>query len=707
MKDKNILLVGIVLLVVILCCLCLIVGVIGYSFFQVTSITTSGISTIVVTMESPGLEVPSLPMVSTPTPLELDDLLSPTATEVDEDELVLEPTRRPTTSGEMDDIYETLAILDDTIVPINDLLDLGARLNGKLNIPRTLPPPNQPYQVGDERDFWVTNVDDNQNFQISARLEYQTEHAYFWVQDGVRFDDQELEALAEAFENDIYPTNREFFGSEWTPGVDNDPRLYILYARDLGFNLAGYFSSADEYHPEAHEYSNAVEMFLLNSDNIGLGEAFTYGVLAHEFQHMIHWYQDRNESSWLNEGFSELAAFLNGYYESGFDWLYMQDTDLQLNNWPNDPDSTTPHYGAGFLFVTYFLDRFGSEVTQSLVGHDENGLTSVDLVLEEFNITDPQNGQLVTADQFFLDWVVTNLLQDDRVGDGRYDYQSYQNPPNVVLTEEYEDCPVGEQERSVSQYGVDYIRFTCDGSFKLRFSGVPTVGVLPESAYSGKKMFWSNQGDESNMTLTQTFDFSEWTGPITLSYWTWYDLEKDYDYVYLVASTDGVTWDILETPSGTDFDPSGNSYGWGYNGTSGGLRGGEWIQEEVDISQFAGQTVQLRFEYVTDAAVNGEGFLLDDIAVPELGYFSDFENDDGGWEAAGWARISNLLPQTYRLALVTLGDKTEVRYLDLAEDMSLEIPLEIGGEVDEAILVVTGTTRYTRQKASYRYEVFP
>ena len=52
-------------------------------------------------------------------------------------------------------------------------------------------------------------------------------------------------------------------------------------------------------------------------------------------------------------------------------------------------------------------------------------------------------------------------------------------------------------------------------------------------------------------------------------------------------------------------NPSGNSYGWGYTGST-----GDWIQERVDLSQFAGQKVQIRFEYVTDAAVNEEGFLL-------------------------------------------------------------------------------------------------
>jgi hypothetical protein len=204
------------------------------------------------------------------------------------------------------------------------------------------------------------------------------------------------------------------------------------------------------------------------------------------------------------------------------------------------------------------------------------------------------------------------------------------------------------------------------------------------------------------MQLTREFDFSDLDGPITLTYWTWFDLEQDYDYLYLVASVDGDRWEILTTPSGTPEDPSGNSYGWGYNGESGG-----WVQENVDLSRYAGQKVQVRFEYVTDAAVNGEGFLLDDVAIPEIGYFSDFEGGDGGWQADGWVRVSNALPQTYQLALISVGKAVEVIYLGPGNDNSLEIPIEIGGDVEEVVLVVTGTTRFTRQKTGYRIEILP
>jgi hypothetical protein len=251
----------------------------------------------------------------------------------------------------------------------------------------------------------------------------------------------------------------------------------------------------------------------------------------------------------------------------------------------------------------------------------------------------------------------------------------------------------------VHQYGVDYIEITCAGDFSLHFTGSTATRVLPEDPYSGSYAFWSNKGDESNMTLTREFDFSGVSGPIELTFRTWYDLEEDYDYLYLEVSENGETWQILTTPSGTAEDPSGNSYGWGYNGVT-----NDWIEETVDLSQYAGKKVQIRFEYVTDAAVNGEGFLLDDVRIEALDYSTDFETDDGGWTADGFVRIQNVLPQTFSLALIVENGDTAVEIIPVNPDQTAEITLSLESG-DRAVLVVSGTTRFTREEAAYQIEV--
>lgn len=650
-------------LALLLCCCLIVLGVGGYALYQFSR------------------QLP--PEITDPI---VQDFITPTPAQV---------TRVPVKNIPLD----TLQTLEEAIVPVNDPLDLAERLGNKANVPATVP--SGPFSVGATQSFWASNVDSNENFKVEATLRYETDHSYFWVENGVSYKEAELRALADAFETKIYPTDREFFGSEWTPGVDEDPHIYILYARGLGGNLAGYFSSADELHPLAHEYSNAHEMFVFNADNTNLGDQFTYGVLAHEFQHMIHWYQDRNETSWLNEGASELAAFLNGYDIGGFDWLFTANPDLQLTDWPNDPNATSPHYGAGFLFTNYFLNRFGDSATQALVRHPQNGMDSVNAVLSEIKASDPLSGQPISADQFFADWTVANYLNDASVSDGRFAYANYPALNTASETETISSCPDALDGRTVHQYATDYIRITCAGNYTLRFEGASQTKLLPADAHSGRYAFWSNKGDESDMTLTREFDLTAVSGAASLSYWAWYDLEKDYDYLYLVASTDGgQNWQIITTPSGTAEDISGNSYGWGYNGESGG-----WKQETVDLSAFAGQKVTLRFEYVTDAAVNGEGFLLDDISLPEAGYSADFENDEGGWQAQGFARVENVLPQKFSVTLIKRGATPSVETLPVSAEGLLEIPLSLGGEVSEVTIVISGLTPFTRELGAYNLSV--
>ncbi len=591
---------------------------------------------------------------------------------------------------------ENLNILERNLVPSSDLRELAGRLKGIKNIPETVPDPNAPHKPGETKQFWVLDNDTNKNYQITATLQYVTPHLYFWVENGVSFDADKLKTLADTFENKIYPTDRQFFGSEWTPGIDNDVHLYLVYGKSLGAHIAGYFAAVDEIPPQAYQYSNAHKDFMVAASQ-PLDATYTYGVLAHEFQHMIHWAKDRNEESWLNEGFSELAVDLNGYGRGDKAFLYAAQPNTMLTDWPTDPNKRDVHYGVAYMFVKYFLDRFGEKATQALVSDQRNGLDSIDGTLKDLNETDPSTGKIITADDLFSDWSVANFLQDPNVGDGRYSYKDYQDAPKFNETEIINSCPSNTQDLSVDQYGVEYIRISCRGSNTLKFEGSSEVGILPTNAHSGNYAYWSNKGDDSDMTLDQTFDFSSVKGSINIDYWTWYDLEKDYDYTYLEASQDGQDWQILTTPSCTKDNPSGNSYGCGYNGTSDG-----WREEKVDLSKFAGSKVSLRFEYITDPGVNGEGLLLDDISIPAINYSTNFEKDDGGWKSAGFVRIQNSLPQNFLLSLIQEGGKATVEKLQLNNDNTLSLPLKLDSD---AILVVSGSTRFTRQPASYRLSV--
>ena len=602
---------------------------------------------------------------------------------------------------------ETPVVIDSTLlngkyldveIPLNDPIDLARRLKGKSEIPTTVPA--QSYQNGDKKNFWVTNTDTNNTFQIEATLKYTTEHVYFWVQDGVKAKQNDIVRLVDTFENEIYPKNKSHFGDEPFPGIDEDEHIYILYCSDAGYDIAGYFSSVDTLPPEAHQYSNAHEMFFLNADTTNLSDPFTYGVLAHEFQHMIHWNLDKNEDAWINEGLSELAAQINGYDPGGFDYQFSINPNLQLNYWPEEEDSI-PYYGASFMFMSYFMDRFGEQAVRDLANNPLNGWFGIDDVLQTLSANDVDNVP-DSAEELFSQWVLANYINNPAVGDGQYSYTSYQDFYRFRDSDwVYGPCSNTSQTREVKQFGTEYIRLTCSDDVSLNFQGATGVYLLPTQIPNGFYAIWSNRGDQSNMRMTRFFDLSHVQSQVLLTFNTWFEIEADYDYLYVEVSEDGENWTILKTPSGTSADPAGNNYGWGYSGSSGG-----WIAEEVDLSGYAGKEIWLRFEYVTDGAVNGNGWLVDDITIPAIAYREDFENGVGGWELEGFVRTDNQLSQTFQVSLIRLGDEISVHRIELDQANRALIPHVLNNQSnDDVILVVSGINRYTRQPARYSFQM--
>ena len=217
---------------------------------------------------------------------------------------------------------ETLAQLAGVTVPPRDRIDLAQRLLGLSDVPQ--PPTTAPPELdlGAVVTFWADNLDEDYAFQVDAELVYKTAHVYMFVEVGQPVDLAAVQRSADAFEEVIRPRVHQVFGTEWTPGIDGDPHLVILHASGLGNWVAAYYGSNSAYPAAAVANSNEREMFYVNLDTMGgsIGTWYYEGVLAHEFQHMVHWHVDPNEDTWLNEGLSELATLITGYGPSDFTW---------------------------------------------------------------------------------------------------------------------------------------------------------------------------------------------------------------------------------------------------------------------------------------------------------------------------------------------------------------------------------------------------
>ncbi len=669
--------------VILACCCC--VALAGAGMFLISySGESPATASPVITREivTPAVRTPRV----TPT--------RPLATATPAPDVTQTPIAPPPTDGS-----DTESQLGAINVPQRDLRLLAMQLRpGVGEIPPIVNPTPPTFTVGDVITFTVSNVDDNRHFVIEAELRYQTPHLHMWVETGKRVDQRALERSANLFEKQSYPINREFFGSEWTPGVDNDVRLHILHATDLGDSIAGYYSSADEFSRKAQPFSNEKEMFYINIDNNEPGTDFYDGTLAHEFQHMIHWYNDRNEETWVNEGSSELASALNGFDPGGAERAFLANPDTQLNTWGAAPGTNAPHYGSAYLFMAYFLEQFGEEMTRALVASSLNGIAGFEDVLSD-------NGGKTHFDAVFADWVIANLLDDPDLQDGRYGYRDL-DPSDVSLEASFRRYPASQTEATVSQYGADYFALRGSGDVTIDFTGSTTVGLVDAQAHSGAYAWWGNRSDDSDATLTRDFDLSG-VRTATLSFWTWYDLEEDFDYVYVEASTDGgQTWAILSGRNSVTTNPNGNSFGPGFTGVSGG-GSPEWVQEEISLDAYAGQKIQVRFQYITDDAVNGPGILLDDIRVPELDYSSDAESGADGWVSQGWLRTNNVLNQRW-LVQVVEQDRSGLAasVIEIGPDGRGRFDLTgIGANGKTVYLIVSAIAPVTTEAATYSFTI--
>jgi hypothetical protein len=82
------------------------------------------------------------------------------------------------------------------------------------------------------------------------------------------------------------------------------------------------------------------------------------------------------------------------------------------------------------------------------------------------------------------------------------------------------------------------------------------------------------------------------------------------------------------------------------------------------------------------------------------------DSGDGGWQAQGFFRTNNLLPEKYSVQLISLSadGAARVQRLPLAEDQTGEwsVPLS---QLKNAVLVLSALARTTTEPAAYRLTI--
>jgi immune inhibitor A len=580
-----------------------------------------------------------------------------------------------------DDLDRLLA----THYPVNDYFITAERLTTSKFGDRTITTPH--YNLGDSQTF-IT--DDG---SIQTTLMGITEHTYFWVEDGLNYDQAEVQAIAERLENEYYPRLVNLFGQEWQPGVDNDPHFSILHlAGESNASELGYFSSVDEYPQTLYSDSNQQEIVYLIMGNLDLGEDLYYGTLVHELQHLIQWYVDPNESTWLNEGLSQLAEIYVGL-DTATPIDYTHRPETRLNTWDYETDAVDAHYSGAYLYSVYLWEQLGETAVQELSRHPANGLASVQAILQGYA---PERSLV----DFTADWAAANFLDNPDAG-SQFHYQNL-DLGRPAFEWRVKQLPQ-EETFTLDQFGTHYVELDVRGPITVTFAGDTTAPLINTDPRSGEQIWYAPGQDETNAHLTAAFDLTG-LDSATLSFAAWYDLEEEYDYAYVSISTDGGrTWDLLVPDHNTagEFGPSFNGRSEFENDHLDG-----WVKETISLNSYAGQPVLVRFDVLTDSAISGQGFAIDDIAIPELGYQDNAETQTTEWEAEGFVQVGKQLPQQWAVQFIQPnGPSPQVTRLMLNDlnQGQWQLNVDKGG----GVLAITPLTPYVDSPANYWLKIEP
>lgn len=286
----------------------------------------------------------------------------------------------------------------------------------------------KPPEVGDKVVFNSYNLESNKYDKVTAVLKKIGQHCYVYVQDGKSVDNAAISKIVSEFDTKIYPEDRSMFGSEWTPGIDDDKRitLFLLDIKD-GYNpqagnngfVAGYFNAGDCYTKSKEPASNQREMLYLDINPAKPGSQASLSTIAHEFQHMIHWNHDPKEFTWVNESLSQLAPYLCGYGHPSQVHSFIQAPDNNLVAWADE--TMIENYGQVYLWSYYISTHIGSsdakrrEFIRNMVAQKSQGLSGLNGAIKKLNVN-------TTTKNIFRSFCVANYLNDSRIEGGIYGY---------------------------------------------------------------------------------------------------------------------------------------------------------------------------------------------------------------------------------------------------------------------------------------------
>lgn len=283
--------------------------------------------------------------------------------------------------------------------------------------------------IGFQRTFFAIDFARKQQYTINATLRASGSHCYIFVEDSEWQENvtaRTVQTIQTAFETatpadprrGIYDILTESLGPP--PDIDRNQKviLLLLNIRDINAHhtTAGYFLPIDQnrgmlHHPTLGPlHSNEADILYIHSKSNPANSNALQAVIAHEFQHLIHWKHSPNEETWIDEGCADYAAFQCGYDLYQHLNAFQKTPNISLTDWSQmSQTNLLAHYGASFLFMLYLHDHYGGiQTIAALVKNPLDGILGITRTLQTRGTSRPFS-------DIFADWKVTNYLTTWRV----------------------------------------------------------------------------------------------------------------------------------------------------------------------------------------------------------------------------------------------------------------------------------------------------
>ena len=593
--------------------------------------------------------------------------------------------------------YPTLEALATLEIPAFSYVDMVVRMTGK-NASQAPPAERPQYEIGDRETFRLLLGEDNQYQSVHMELRGLTDRVLIWVQDDVDYPRWRARNIAQRIETQVLDPMQRLFQYVEPPGIDGDPRLYVALMLDPSEAAFAYFHKSSTLPQRFYEYSNEHEMLVVNlswDEGYDYFDHLLFEVVAHEYIHILHHHSDFGEEKWVDEGLASYAGYiasssrLQGGIAQHTAETFLEAPQTGLTQWHAVADSR-PKYGASFLFVLYLAEQFGEGIVPALLKEKANGWSSVVKLLREY--TD------VSADEIFADWVLANYFQDFRRGYGYKSLDAELDAPAPAAS--YNSYPA-EREGDLHQYSTEYITVDVRGgaALQLQLRQEPQARLVERDTLDGDHFYYAATSVWANSTLTREFDLTE-VDRAWLEYQISYNLRDDLEYGYVTVSEDGgVSWEALSGRFMRRSEIYDDLYPRGYSRSSSG-----WLPERINISDYAGGKILIRFELNSSYVTKYAGMAIDDVRIGAIDFRDRFESPDEGWIADGWILTDNRLPNNTWLQVVQdTGDRLHISRALINGSGDLTVELQPGAS--QVLVAVSPVVPLTSLKTEFELEL--